>query len=707
MRSVRNRGDGAIGTRSRVAAAATVAVSGASRHLRLGGGSVIGGRVGMAIDPDLLGTLASGVRCVLVSGTNGKTTTTRMLTAALGGSAEVATSSAGSNLPPGIAAALASAPGRKTAVLEVDEGYLPRVADAVSPDVVVLLNLSRDQLDRVNEVRMVAERWRDAVARMRAATVVANADDPLVVWAAGAVSPHNKVRFVAAGGLWHDDAKGCPACGGRIVFGEDGAWSCTCGFSRPTPYAALTEKGLEIQGKIVPVDLSLPARCNRANATMAAVAASVLGTDEAEAIAAIADLTEVEGRFAKVSHGGVSVRLLLAKNPAGWAELLDLLAPSKLPVVVGINARVADGHDPSWLWDVAFERLGGRRFVATGERAADLGVRLKYAGLPHAVVHDQTEALSAAGGHDVDYVGNYTAFQQLRRAVSVSAKDGGTRLSAGETRIAPPARRATGAGESALRIAVVFPDLLGTYGDGGNGLVLARRAEWRGWPAELILAGSDRPLPVADIYCIGGGEDAPQVEAANLLSGSVLPKAVDDGAAVLAVCAGFQVVGESFPDASGQPREGLGLLAVRTQKGTSERSVGEVVSEPAAAHIAEVALGRFTGFENHSGLTSLGAGIDPLGSVRSGVGNGDGGRTEGAISGRVVGTYLHGPVLARNPSLADAILSLATGKVPDPLDDEEEEALRSERFAAVSGTGDRHGLPRLGSILRLVRVRRS
>jgi CobQ-like glutamine amidotransferase family enzyme len=137
------------------------------------------------------------------------------------------------------------------------------------------------------------------------------------------------------------------------------------------------------------------------------------------------------------------------------------------------------------------------------------------------------------------------------------------------------------------------------------------------------------------------------------------------------------------------------------------RSVGEIVSEPAAAHLGEITLGRFTGFENHSGLTSLGAGIEPLGSVRSGVGNGDGSRTEGAISGRVVGTYLHGPVLARNPSLADAMLSLATGTVPEPLDDEEEEALRFERLAAVSVSGDRHSASRLDSILRLVRVRRS
>jgi CobQ-like glutamine amidotransferase family enzyme/UDP-N-acetylmuramyl tripeptide synthase len=705
MRGVRDRGAGVAGARSRVAAAATVAVSGVSRRLGLGGGSVIGGRVGMAIDPGLLGSLATGVRCALVSGTNGKTTTTRMLTAALGGPSEVATSRAGSNLPAGIAAALAGAPGRKTAVLEVDEGYLPKVSASVSPDVLVLLNLSRDQLDRVNEVRMIAQRWREAVASTPAATIVANADDPLVVWAVGPAQ--SNVRFVAAGGLWHDDAKGCPACGGRIVFGEAGEWSCVCGFRRPVPYATLREQGLEIEGRtVLPVDLALPARCNRANAAMAAIAAGVLGIDEAEAIAAMAGLTEVEGRFASVHHDGVCARLLLAKNPAGWAELLDLLEPSELPVVVGINARVADGHDPSWLWDVAFERLASRILVATGERAADLGVRLKYAEVPHSVVREQTEALSAAGSPEVDYVGNYTAFQQLRRAVTGTPKEDGRRA-ANVRLIAPPPRRPSRSGESALRIAVVYPDLLGTYGDGGNGLVLYRRAIWRGWPAELVLAGSDKPLPTADIYCIGGGEDAPQVEAANLLSESVLSRAVENGAAVLAVCAGFQVVGEQFPDASGSPHEGVGLLSVRTQKGASARAVGEIVSDPVIAQIAGVTLGRFTGFENHSGLTRLGEGVGPLGTVRFGVGNGDGSRTEGAISGRVVGTYLHGPVLARNPALADAIFSLVTATVPEALDDEEEEALRLERFAAISGTGDSAARGRFGPIHRLVRVRRT
>jgi lipid II isoglutaminyl synthase (glutamine-hydrolysing) len=139
---------------------ATVGVGVASRRLRLGGGSVIGGRVGLLLDPHLLHALGAGRRVALVSGTNGKTTTTKLLTAALGGTTVIATSPAGANMAAGMAAALAGAPTAATAVLEVDEGYLGRAVEALAPEVIVLLNLSRDQLDRVNEVRMVAARWR-------------------------------------------------------------------------------------------------------------------------------------------------------------------------------------------------------------------------------------------------------------------------------------------------------------------------------------------------------------------------------------------------------------------------------------------------------------------------------------------------------------------------------------------------------------------
>jgi len=234
-----------------------------------------------------------------------------------------------------------------------------------------------------------------------------------------------------------------------------------------------------------------------------------------------------------------------------------------------------------------------------------------------------------------------------------------------------------------LRIAVVYPDLLGTYGDGGNGLVLARRAEWRGMEAVLLQASSDGPLPGADVYCLGGGEDGPQVRAARtLIDDGTLARRVADGAVVLAVCAGFQIVGRTFPGANGEPHEGVGLLDVDTFKATGPRAVGEVLVDVDPAALGP--LPTLTGFENHGGATSRQEGTVALGRVVVGVGNGAGDGTEGAVQGRVVGTYLHGPVLARNPALADLLLAWALGDVTlAPLDDEATESLREERLATV------------------------
>jgi hypothetical protein len=241
---------------------------------------------------------------------------------------------------------------------------------------------------------------------------------------------------------------------------------------------------------------------------------------------------------------------------------------------------------------------------------------------------------------------------------------------------------------------VVHPDLLGTYGDGGNGVVLAGRAAWRGLAVDLVYADSDTPLPSgADVYCLGGGEDGPQVQSAERLRAGALGRAVDAGAVVFAVCAGYQVLGHSFPGADGALHAGVGLLDVHSVKGTTRRAVGELLASPSrpvgvqSESADPVALETLTGFENHGAVTILGAGVRPLARVLSGVGNGGGDGTEGARAGRVLGTYLHGPALARNPALADLLLAWATGTIPTPLDDVEEQALRAERLAAVSGRG--------------------
>jgi CobQ-like glutamine amidotransferase family enzyme len=241
--------------------------------------------------------------------------------------------------------------------------------------------------------------------------------------------------------------------------------------------------------------------------------------------------------------------------------------------------------------------------------------------------------------------------------------------------------------ESAVRIVVLAHDLLGTYGDLGNGIVLEARLRWRGQPGELVVHEGGGPAPAqADIYLLGGGEDAPQSLAFDELAATdAVAHAVAGGAVVLGVCAGYQLLGHRFATSDGRSLAGFGLLDVETVPGGGlPRAVGEIAVEPDAA----LGLPTLTGFENHAGRTHLGAGAKPFGRVIAGLGNTGADGTEGAYAGRVVGTYLHGPVLVRNPALADLLLSWVVGPL-DPLSEPAVETLRRERLAAVATTGRR------------------
>jgi len=246
--------------------------------------------------------------------------------------------------------------------------------------------------------------------------------------------------------------------------------------------------------------------------------------------------------------------------------------------------------------------------------------------------------------------------------------------------------------ESAVRIVVLAHDLLGTYGDLGNGIVLDSRLRWRGLPSELVVHEGGGPAPAeADIYLLGGGEDAPQSLAFDELAATHgLRRAVANGAVVLGVCAGFQLLGRQFATSDGRTLRGFGLLDVETVPGGSlPRAVGEIAVEPDAA----LGLPTLTGFENHAGRTRLGGGAKPFGRVIAGVGNTGTDSLEGAYRGHVVGTYLHGPVLVRNPALADLLLSWVVGPL-DPLSEPAVETLRRERLAALTTTGRRRSARR-------------
>jgi lipid II isoglutaminyl synthase (glutamine-hydrolysing) len=235
------------------------------------------------------------------------------------------------------------------------------------------------------------------------------------------------------------------------------------------------------------------------------------------------------------------------------------------------------------------------------------------------------------------------------------------------------------AGESALRVVWLYPDLMSTYGDRGNLLILTHRARARGMAVEAFEVRSDEKIPEqADIYLIGGGEDGPQTLAAKRLAADgALGRAVELGSVIFAVCAGYQVMGTSFV-AKGDRCAGIALLDVHSDRGDA-RAVGEIAGQVDPA----LGLPTLTGFENHGGRTHVGTDARPLARVTAGIGND--GRTEGAYRGTVLGTYCHGPALARNPGLADLLLRWATGadQLPE-LDEIWTERLRAERLAAVA-----------------------
>jgi UDP-N-acetylmuramyl tripeptide synthase len=380
----------------------------AARRLLGGEGVAARGRIVLALDPRALSRLSADRRVVLVTGTNGKTTTAHLLAAALRTLGQVAHNDSGANMADGAVAALAAHPDAPLAVLEVDELHLGRVADAVAPAAVVLLNLSRDQLDRGAEVAAVAASVQDALRRHPETRVVANCDDPVVV---AAVNGLAFVTWVAAGANWSGDAAICPHCGRQLVSGAE--WSCRCGLSRPSAAFELREGVVHGPATATPLHLELPGRFNLGNAMVALAAAHGLGVAPCDSAGAMAHVQSVAHRYDTVRHGRHELHLFLAKNPAGWAEMLPLLQQAPALLVV-INAREADGRDTSWLWDVPFEELAPRTVVVvSGERAADVGLRLSYAGIRHATEADPLAAVELLPSGVVAVVANYTAFADL------------------------------------------------------------------------------------------------------------------------------------------------------------------------------------------------------------------------------------------------------------------------------------------------------
>ncbi len=435
--------------RIRLETIAARAVGRLSRAAGRGGGTTIPGKLLWKVDPSAVDALAARLTqgVALVSATNGKTTTTAMAARILGASEPLAWNRAGANLLSGIASALVSADGARLGLFEVDEAALPEAIARTRPRTVSLGNLFRDQLDRYGELEIVAERWRDAVRGLpEDTTLVVNADDPVV--GDLAEGRHQALRYGlddarhARPALQHAaDSKYCVRCGTPYEYdaayvGHLGAYRCpACGHARPE--LDVVAKDIELTGLRssrftiaapggeIRADLALPGLYNVYNATAAATLCLALGTPLESIREGLEGFSAAFGRFERIAQGQKTIVILLIKNPAGANEALRTLETGVPPVlVVALNDAIADGQDVSWIWDVDFEPLlpHTQRVVATGERAAELGLRLLYGGLPKdrlEVVPALEEALDLGleqtePGGELVVLPTYTAMLALR-----------------------------------------------------------------------------------------------------------------------------------------------------------------------------------------------------------------------------------------------------------------------------------------------------
>jgi UDP-N-acetylmuramyl tripeptide synthase len=438
-----------MGVRVELEALAARAVGTASRAAGRGGGTTLPGKLLWKVDPGAVDALAaklsSGV--VLVSATNGKTTTTAMAARILGADRRLAWNNAGANLLSGIASALVAGRGAELGLFEVDEAALPEAIARTRPRVVSLANLFRDQLDRYGELEILAERWRAAAKTLPTDTMlVVNADDPVV--ADLAEGRERVLRFGlddprhARPALQHAaDSKYCVRCGSPYEYaaayvGHLGDYRCpACGHARPPLDVAA--RGVELVGLTgsrftlhapagaVEIELSLPGLYNVYNAVAASSIAFALGATPAQVRAGLQEFSAAFGRFERIATGTKTIIVLLIKNPAAANEALRTLETGVPPVlVVALNDGIADGRDVSWIWDVDFEPLLPHvaRVIASGDRAAELGLRLVYGDLPEdrlEVVPGLEAALDRGlelveAGTDLVVLPTYTAMLSLR-----------------------------------------------------------------------------------------------------------------------------------------------------------------------------------------------------------------------------------------------------------------------------------------------------
>lgn len=740
------------------------------------------GKMALYADPQVIAHLAPRLQkgSVCVVGTNGKTTVTNLLADAIEISGQrVVCNRTGANLDSGVATALLHTREADWGVFECDELWLAKILPYLQANYVVLLNLFRDQLDRVGEIDRIQESIAGALAASPKTTLVFNADDPLCAAIAARVE-NPTIAF----GVGEDmrlpqgattGVQLCQGCSSVLEYeyhqyDQLGLYRCPeCGFDRPALDCVACDVHLGTGG------LSFVAQGARGAAKIKApfsgaymvynllatwAVASCAGVSAEELQRAIDAFDPRNGRLQTFTVAGHRTLLNLAKNPTGFNQNLKIILQDTHPKAVAffVNDKEGDGRDVSWLWDVCFEELAGQpslRVFAGGIRKNDVQVRLKYAGLDAVLVDgvaDMFEQMEGLPDNASAYViANYTALppvhaelgrlegkglavagegseeshevcaraeaesesttkeheeaEQIRK-VSGEASDlareayenraetvgvvGGrcTAVGAHEATTEPSGTtdqtclvdhntsssfqscdpsctqkgiQAAASNNTPLVIAHLFPDLLNLYGDGGNVTVLARRAQDRGIPVEVrrVNHGEQIDLADVDLVFLGGGPDREQRLVAEDLMGmrDDLYAYVEDEGVLLAVGGGFQMLGHEW--LSGETViQGLGLVEMST-----ERTSGDVISRLTGdiALCSPLADQVVVGYENHVGRTHLGSGVEAFGQVVSASSHDNNGtdRCDGVRYKNVVGTYLHGLLLAKNPQVADALLERA------------------------------------------------
>lgn len=657
-------------------------------------GGVLPGTVAMKIDPELLGTLGRMLdKSVVVTGTNGKTTTTNLIADAVAASGAITVCNrAGNNMEPGIVGALLESYGRikhqgdtaRIGVFECDELYTARVLPKLKPRFFVLLNLFRDQLDRCGEIDHTQDVIVQALESSRFTTLIFNADDPLCAAIADRV-PNPAIPFGLTEATGTEttrisESRFCPKCGtpldyAFVQYGQLGSYACPeCGWSRPelarsVSRVALTPKGysFDATGKneqVTHIDTSYNGLYMVYNVAAAFFAAQQLGAHAEQFQHVLDAYVPAGGRMASWDVAGRKVVSNLAKNPVGFdRQIQQIKTAGGTLAAFFLNDNDADGHDVSWIWDVDFERIAdtpGLVAFAGGTRAHDMQVRLKYAGIDAQIIGSIAPALAAVAQKNIDEpfyaVANYTAFPALVKELEKLQAQGALTAEAAQGIEPFRALDKQLELERPLRVVYLYPDALNLYGDGGNAMIIKSRCAWRGIPVTVdeVTMGQELNLESADIILMGGGADRDQLAVAHELASrrEEIARYVESDGTLLAICGSYQLLGHSYY--MGDTRiEGLGVLDIETTRGEG-RLIGNV------AVTTELCDAPLVGFENHGGRTHLGPNAAPLGdSVVPGTGNNGGDGHEGVLYRGVVGTYLHGPALSKNPQLADWLIEHA------------------------------------------------